>query len=267
MINWIRGIVVQWLGMTESKPVGPDDNVGNQAGDWPFHTRRPFHFLSREEVVAATHAARSDAISLCWYDNYDNVEIPCRSCRRPVLLRRGGGEWDSLVGSSVLHSCPACGSSIAYVFFPNQSEATVARDDDVAAQCERREARRVEFQRHCLKRPDQLPNVDAGQFALEWDIIEEPGKESWTVICLNGDEIFREFAFWENGERYGQVAAILKAKYGARMTDLVPTYAGWIWLGGDSLSSLAEARNARKGIFGVDATGNPSDSCRGTDEQ
>lgn len=252
MIQWLRDRVIRWGGMT-TKPLGPDGRDGNQAGAPPFHTRRPFHFLRADEIAAFANAALPKAVSLCWYDNYDGVEIPCRHCRRPVLLRKGGGAWDSLQCDYVVHSCPACGSSAAHVYFPHQAEAIAAGDKSIVHTFERRKARNIEFQRHCLKGPEQLPNIEAGQFTLDWDTIEQEGKESWTVIRLNREEIFREFAFWENGERYGQVASILKAKYGDRLKDLVPTYAGWRWLGGDSLYSLRAAQEARKNVFGLDA--------------
>ena len=81
------------------------------------------------------------------------------------------------------------------------------------------------------------------------------GNEVYTLIKHSGETIFKELAFWEGGFRYRQVAEILKKKYGSRLTDLIPTLGGWLYLGGDSFVARGTQKQPEKTYSAKQAIG------------
>jgi ribosomal protein S27E len=89
--------------------------------------------------------------------------------------------------------------------------------------------------------PDDLPEIDAPVFTIEWDLVETPGGWShWTVLRHDGREIAREPAFWEGIGRFEEVLDLLVRRYGARLLGLVPTDASRMYLYGDRLRAPGE---------------------------
>ena len=58
--------------------------------------------------------------------------------------------------------------------------------------------------------------------------------------------MWRELALWEGIERFEEVAMILRARYGSRLHDLVPTEASHLYLYGDKLSARGAVEHIRK---------------------
>ena len=104
---------------------------------------------------------------------------------------------------------------------------------------------RAEFLARSLKSPDQLPDIEADSFTLAWDV-EGAGFKRETVISLGDLCIWREPSGYENFDRFIEVSAILKKKYGRRLTDLIPTQDSEYSLYGDRLHSLRLVADARK---------------------
>ena len=99
----------------------------------------------------------------------------------------------------------------------------------------------------CLKTPDQLPDVKGSALRLTWDMVSE-GSKQHTVIRHGKREIWREPAQWKGYDRFREIVELLKAKYGSRLADLIPTDASALYLYGDSISSIAFVREIREAL-------------------
>ena len=67
---------------------------------------------------------------------------------------------------------------------------------------------------------------------------DEDAGERWTVIRHGSTEVWREPAVYEAYERFDEVKAILKQRYGKRFRSLTPTKASKMWLYGDHFRSI-----------------------------
>ena len=115
------------------------------------------------------------------------------------------------------------------------------------------ERRDAYFKENSLQSPEQLPDIDAHEITITWDTVERqaPGdSETYTFYKCGGVVLFKELAFFENGARYREVAVIFRQKYGDRLRDIVPTWGGWLYLGGDSFLSRWKPEKAREEFFG-----------------
>jgi hypothetical protein len=80
-----------------------------------------------------------------------------------------------------------------------------------------------------LTSPEQLPELEGKELILTWDQIEADS------IVLHGEKvIWREKTGWEVWERFEEIAALLKQRYGERLVDIVPTPRSLYALYGDS---------------------------------
>ena len=75
-----------------------------------------------------------------------------------------------------------------------------------------------------------------GTLEFVWD--QEPGEpDDFTVVRLENRTIWKEPTFWEGWERFNEVKAMLKEKYGTRFHSLKPTSASETYLYADDLSA------------------------------
>jgi hypothetical protein len=184
------------------------------------------------------------------YDDYGGTEVECPNCGTINVLEKDRGEYDS---SGLLVHCGSCPCCVAFIQWPTQREAEAAGDSAQMKMFDVMTTRQQCFERGRLKSPDQLPDINDEIFRLEWDLENASpsnGNEVYTLIKHKGETIFKELAFWEGGFRYAQVAKILKEKYGSRLTDVIPTPAGWFYLEGDGFIHRWDAEQARKELFG-----------------
>lgn len=94
-----------------------------------------------------------------------------------------------------------------------------------------------------LSSPSQLPDLDGEMLHLTWDQIE------FDSIIRHGDSIiWQERTGWEVYDRFEEIAAILKQKYGKRLTDLVPTTRSFYALYGDSTRASSHVSAARQAL-------------------
>lgn len=125
--------------------------------------------------------------------------------------------------------CPVCGVKMGICTYPTRQEAEEVWDlvpagDRIQFELQGMFARACEA--HELKRADQLPSIDEPSFALVWDVEEREGlPQDWTVIRLGSRVIWSEPALYEGGERFAEIAGLLKQRYGAALVDLEPTRA------------------------------------------
>ena len=66
------------------------------------------------------------------------------------------------------------------------------------------------------------------------------------------ENLFSEPAVYEGFDRFAEVARILKARYGTRLRDLVPTVASGTYLYGDTYRSFSVVEGVRAELFGTD---------------
>lgn len=136
-----------------------------------------------------------------------------------------------------------------------------------------------EFAAHHLERADQLPEVSGDFLVLSWDLAESPPRvrvnvspeafayewdkedgDGFLYVTLRHEaqELWREAAstesdFGEDGnlrsdlaERYGELAAIAKSKYGRRLKDIVPSLRSAAYYGGSLVGEALEKVRSRK---------------------
>lgn len=137
------------------------------------------------------------------------------------------------------HSCPQCSSDFGYVMFPTRDEVrTDPRADPLHRQMTELVAIRWErYERAKLVSPSQLPDLSPVPETLIWECVDVSGNECDVVILMGDQQIWRETCWYENFRRFGEIASILKKKYGPTLVDLVPTRRSWVDLYGDSISS------------------------------
>ena len=139
--------------------------------------------------------------------------------------------------------CADCGRMLLIVSHPTIEETKrAAAAGNRAARRELAPALRVErfrerFEALKLTTGDQLPELDGKRLEFAWDFEEDGEDERWTVVRLGGREIWREPAVWEGYERFDEVKALLKERYGSRFASLTPTQASELYLYGDKLSA------------------------------
>ncbi|MBI4780821.1 MAG: HEAT repeat domain-containing protein [Oscillatoriophycideae cyanobacterium NC_groundwater_1537_Pr4_S-0.65um_50_18] len=94
-----------------------------------------------------------------------------------------------------------------------------------------------------LSSPSQLPDLEGEMLHLEWDQIEAD-----SIIRHRGSIIWQERTGWEVYDRFEEIAAILKQKYGKRLTDLVPTTRSFYALYGDSTRGALRVSTVRQAL-------------------
>ena len=158
-------------------------------------------------------------------------------------------------------SCPACDRMLLIVPYPTHEEtrAAAAKGDNPEARLElamvkQREAFHARAEEHELTEASQLPDLEGDELVIEWDLedpnpdLSGPEGDAWTVLRHGDRVIWRELAFWEGYERFGEVLEILRARYGERLADLRPTEASWYPLYGDVLSSPGHVDRLRDSL-------------------
>ena len=94
-----------------------------------------------------------------------------------------------------------------------------------------------------LYSPRQLPDLDGPELLLTWD------QEDADTIVRHGERVvWRETTGWEVYERFEEIAAILRRKYGSRLKDLAPTPRSRYALLGDSSRASAHVEAARAAL-------------------
>jgi hypothetical protein len=118
---------------------------------------------------------------------------------------------------------------------PSETREAAARGDQRAQEevgfLDARERFLAEFDRRKLRSPDQLPDLGGERLEFSWDMPSED--EKLAVIRLGEQEVWTEPALWEGYERFNEVKALLKERYGSRFRSLTPTERGKTWLYGD----------------------------------
>jgi hypothetical protein len=187
------------------------------------------------------------------YETWEGVEADCPACGQRGRLSASHAHLES---NHLEVLCGNCSETLTWVWFPNKAEAVAAGDESTVTMFECMEARGERLKRERLRSPDQLPEILGDEITITWDTVERTAEipEAYTYFKHGDVVLFRELAIFESGWRYAQVAAIFRQRYGHRLKDIVPTWGGWLYLGGDSSQLLRQAEDARAAFFPAPAT-------------
>jgi hypothetical protein len=180
-----------------------------------------------------------------YYSDWKTQPYQCRAC-----AWSGTGEdcqQGELLSDMVELCCPSCGEKTGSVMLPTLEESRQNWDrlsDTDKMVVKMVEFRQKDFARRGLKSPDQLPDLAGDDLILVWDMERYDGGD--LLIKYGARVIWRETGFYENFERFEEMVALLKQKYGGRLQDLVPTRKSELYLYGDRLTSINRVRKARE---------------------
>lgn len=141
------------------------------------------------------------------------------------------------------YGCASCSERIAVVAYPTTAEMRSSGPPSDRMLADVVDQGRDEWGRRALRSGDQLPEIDGDNLVLAWDRVDRD-----IVISLGDRVVWRELGAWEESDRFGEIAEILVARYGARLADLVPTVDSLDALYGDRLASVSIVKDARKRI-------------------
>jgi hypothetical protein len=188
-----------------------------------------------------------------YFDDYKSPVLECPKCRWKGTFDQGSVDYrDELMSSE----CPNCGvfdaPILAIVSYPTLEEARANSDrPGIREWVQQIDSALDEFEAQKLRTPEQLPEINADSFTLVWDFERKQDVEdARTLIKYQDAPIFSEPARWEEYRRFEEVAQILKAKYGDRIKDLVPTVRSELNLYGDEASAHAFVERVRIRYFG-----------------
>lgn len=184
--------------------------------------------------------------TFAYYDDWRNQVVTCECGWRGPLRQEDAEPYAALLQLS----CPECDRSLAVVHYPSDEERLArANTLDGPERAELEERRRFleETQRDALKHARQLPELEGDPLDLLWDFAQE-GASAYTLIRLSDTVVWKEPAIFEGAERFEQVAAILKARYGTRLHDLRPSEESHAYLYGDELSAPDRVDRVRRSL-------------------
>jgi len=184
------------------------------------------------------------------FDDYKSEILECPKCHWRGTFEQASVEYhDELMDCS----CPKCdvfdAPMLAIVSYPTLEQLRANQDKPgIREYVERIDAGLDKFAREKLRGPEQLPEISDESFTLMWDFEDHGLDDKRTFIKQEDAIIFSEPARWQAYEPFAEVTEILKAKYGHRLKDLVPTPSSEDWLYGDKLSAADYVDSVRYNI-------------------
>ena len=224
----------------EELPKTSEDDIGSPA---PAGSRDP----ETGDVVPTAQAfsGRGARALGSRYDYDDGMPLESDRCGWKGPASAGDKDFfDELFDIS----CPVCDAMRLIVPYPTDEEtkkAAVAGNEEAQEHLETvqgRERRWARSEDVELKPDSEVPELSGERLDFVWDIDnadrrERPDDDAWTVISCGDVTVWRELAYWEGYERFNDVRAILKARYGPRFARLKPTEASIGYLYGDAWGS------------------------------
>jgi hypothetical protein len=160
-----------------------------------------------------------------YFDDYKSLILECSRCHWKGTFEQGSVEcYADLMDCT----CPEChvfvSPMLAIVLFPTLEELRANADrPGVREWVQGIDGFFDRFESQKLRGPEQLPEINDDSFSLIWDHEPSQGKDDARTLIKHKDVlIFSEPACFHCG-RFGEIAELLKAKYGDRVKDLVPT--------------------------------------------
>jgi hypothetical protein len=187
-----------------------------------------------------------------YFDDWKTAVLTCPKCGWSGSFEEAAVEYHEELMDC---SCPVCAwpdaPMLAIVSYPTLEEAEansskLSREEK--ASLSKRKQFLAEVEQTRLKSPDDLPDVAGSRIVLSWEFREDQDGRSWTDIRHGAKVLHSERAVYEGAERFVEVAALLKQKYGGRVVDLVPSDASSAYLYGDNLKSPAMVERVRASL-------------------
>jgi len=185
-----------------------------------------------------------------YFDSWKSEILECPKCHWRGTFEQASVEYyDELMDCH----CPNChifdAPMLAIVSYPTLEELRANQDKPgIRDYVERIDAGLDRFAKEKLREQEQLPEIASRTIEIEWDFDGQDQDNPRTLLMHGADVIFSEPARWQAFERFSEVAEILKAKYGHRLKDLVPTPRSEDWLYGDKLSASSYVESVRDGL-------------------
>jgi hypothetical protein len=180
-----------------------------------------------------------------YYSDWQRELFNCARCGWTGTV--SGLDLDDPSGGAATIQCPKCYRSIGVVVFPNLSdtEEAAAQGNEEAMRelpgmrerLNHFQVRMDKFAREKLQSIDQLPELPESSLEFLWDIEDAQG-ETYQIIRLGDNEVWRELAYFDSIPRFDEVKEVLRDKYGARFKSLRPTADSLEWLCGDNAGKL-----------------------------
>jgi hypothetical protein len=192
-----------------------------------------------------------------YFDDYKTPVLECPTCHWRGTFEQGSVEYHAELADS---RCPNCdffdAPMLAIVSYPTLEEARARSDRPGIREWVQAIDRGLdEFEAQKLRTPEQLPEISADNFTLVWDFEADEDYSNARTLIKHGDVvIFSEPARFEEYRRFEEVAEILKAKYGDRVKDLVPTERSELYLYGDDARGYHYVDKVRACLFGTTTT-------------
>ena len=186
---------------------------------------------------------------MSFWDYDPDEQITCPECGHTGPQ----GEEVEVFEDGYKVSCARCGKGFGFV----DAHVTLAETRAAAeagnprakaslSDLEAREARRELAEQVKLKSYTDLPHLDGDAIRIEYDRVQIDG-DSWTVLRHEGEEIWRELAFYDGLWRFKEIFAKLQIKYGRRLAAVDPTNTAWVYVIGEDqyAEGEVESLNAR----------------------
>ncbi|MGI9021377.1 MAG: hypothetical protein ACR2G3_11785 [Solirubrobacterales bacterium] len=169
-------------------------------------------------------------------------DVTCRHCEAQAKA----GDWMEPYDELFDITCGKCEVMLYIVSYPTFDEVRewAARGHPAAiADLPDLDEREAFFARAHASQPskaEELPEQEGERLDFTWDFLPDAGEDGdhVTVILLGGRELWREVAFWEGFDRFEQVKALLKERYGSRFGSLTPTAGSELYLLGDKRHTI-----------------------------
>lgn len=191
-----------------------------------------------------------------YFDDYKTQVLECPNCHWKGTFEQGSVEYYADLMDC---TCPECdvfvSPMLAVVLFPTLEELRANVDrPGVREWLQGIDGFFDTFESQKLRGPEQLPEINDDSFALIWDYEPSQGKEAARTLIRHKDVLISSEATYFHWRRFGEVAEILKAKYGERIKDLVPTKKSESSLYGDAGEGEAHVDWFRIHLFGANVS-------------
>ena len=174
------------------------------------------------------------------YYQYKNQSYRCGKCGWEGLGEQtedgfdSGSDWFSI-------ACPQCDNILDVITYPTIKEILEYGSEEEKAHASKQQQFIDRVMKSRLKSTDQLPDIEADRITIS--LHEEKAKtgdDSYIVLYWNGKELWREIRTYEYYDRYLELGAMLKEKYGERLVDFEAEHT--TYLGGDCSFAFDEVR-------------------------
>jgi hypothetical protein len=189
-----------------------------------------------------------------YFDDYQTLILECPKCHWNGTFDEGSVEtYDDLMDCA----CPKCevfqSPILAEVLYPTLEELRANADrPGIREWVQRIDNGFDEFEAQKLRELGQLPEIEADSFKLVWDFEADKSSGHSRTLLKRGDVvIFSEPARYQEYPRFGEIAEILKAKYGERIKDVEPTKRSAEYLYGDPREGESFVEWVRVQTFGA----------------